>query len=184
MEKEFDQRAIKNRFRVAIFGSARIKNNDRNYKLVYNLAKMIAKENIDIITGGGPGLMQAASRGHHAGRKSKSVHSIGLTISLPHKQETSKHLDIRKDFSRFSGRLDNFMNLSNVVVVSQGGIGTLLEFIYTWQLTQVKQICEIPILLLGEMWIDFIKWVKKEPLKKNLLSIEDLKNVFEELLND
>ena len=165
-------------FRVAIFGSARTEENNPTYKLVFDLAKMIAKEEIDVITGGGPGLMQAANKGHHEGRTNNSVHSIGLTIVLPMEQEESRHLDIKKDFSRFSKRLDNFMTLSNAVVVAPGGIGTMLEFLYTWQLVQVNHICEIPIILLGEMWVDLIKWVQEKPLKKKLLSKEDLRNIF------
>jgi uncharacterized protein (TIGR00730 family) len=174
-------RINKKHFRVAIFGSARTKKNQTTYKMVHTLAKMIAKEEIDLITGGGPGLMDAASRGHHAGRKNKynGSHSIGLTIKLPHEQTKDYHLDIEKDFNKFSGRLDKFMQLSNVVVVAPGGVGTILEFFYTWQLLQVKQICDnIPIILLGSMWKGLIEWIKKQPLKNRLLSKEDLNNIF------
>ncbi|MBT7237632.1 LOG family protein [Candidatus Woesearchaeota archaeon] len=168
----------KDHFRVAIFGSARIKKGDPRYKQVHLLAKMIAKESMDIVTGGGPGLMDSASKGHHAGRKGKKIHSIGLTIKLPKEQVTGYHLDIRKDFNRFSGRLDKFMELSNAVVVAPGGIGTLLEFFYTWQLIQVKHICEIPVILLGENWQGLLVWIKKEMLRKKLMSKEDFKNIF------
>ena len=173
----------KNHFRVAIFGSARLKPNHPAYKLVYQLAKSVAKENIDLITGGGPGLMDAASKGHHAGRKIKGknqndIHSIGLTIKLPHEQYDGYHLDIKKDFAKFSNRLDNFMKLSNVVVVAPGGIGTVLEFFYTWQLLQVKQLCDIPIIMLGSMWEGLIDWVAKQPLKRGLVSKEDFKSIF------
>ena len=73
MKNKSSRKAIKDRFRVAIFGSARIKKDDARYKLIYTLAKRIAAEGIDIVTGGGPGLMDAASRGHHAGRKKKDI---------------------------------------------------------------------------------------------------------------
>ena len=167
-----------NHFRVAIFGSARIKKDDARYKQVFRLAKMIAEEKMDIVTGGGPGLMNAASKGHHAGRKGKRLHSIGLTIKIPNEQFIGYHLDIRKDFKRFSGRLDKFMELSNAVVVAPGGIGTLLEFFYTWQLIQVKHICETPIILLGENWQGLLAWIKKEMLRKKLMSKEDFKSIF------
>jgi len=111
MLKKLDEKVLKNRFRVAIFGSARIKKGDPKYKLIYNLANSIASEGIDIVTGGGPGLMDAASRGHHAGRKNKKIYSVGLTIDLPKEQEEGYHLDIKKDFKRFSRRLDNFIYL-------------------------------------------------------------------------
>ncbi len=168
----------KKHFRVAIFGSARIKPNDPRYKLVYRLAKMIAEKEIDIVTGGGPGLMDAASRGHHKGRKGNGSESIGLTIQLPREQSDGYHLDIKKDFERFSKRLDSFMSLSNVVVVAPGGIGTILELFYTWQLIQVKQVCEMPIILLDDKWDELIEWVKKGPLRAKLMSPEDMDPIF------
>lgn len=168
----------KGHFRVCIFGSARLKEGDPEYDIVYKLSKMIAEEGVDIITGGGPGLMEAASAGHHAGRKDGNTHTFGLTIHLPREQKTSQHLDIKKEFSRFSERLDNFMILSNVVVVAPGGVGTLLEFLYTWQLVQVKHICDIPIILLGEMWPELIQWIEKWPLEHKLLTPEEMHSLF------
>jgi uncharacterized protein (TIGR00730 family) len=166
-------------FRVAIFGSARLSKGDVRYKQVFSLAKMIAKAEMDVVTGGGPGLMDAASRGHHAGRKGKKgAHSIGLTINLPREQHDGYHLDIKKDFMRFSNRLDSFMELSNAVVVAPGGIGTLLELLYTWQLVQVKHICETPIILLGAHWQGLLDWIKKEMVRKKLMSSSDFSNVF------
>ncbi|UCH01815.1 MAG: LOG family protein, partial [Candidatus Bathyarchaeota archaeon] len=82
--------------------------------------------------------------------------------------------DIKKDFSRLSTRLDNFMELANAVVVAPGGVGTLLELFYTWQLMQVKMISHIPIILLGDMWPDFLGWIKKWPLKNKFLEQEDI----------
>lgn len=178
MRTLYNKKLIKKHFRVAIFGSARIKKGDPTYKIVYNLAKKIASEGIDIVTGGGPGLMDAANHGHHAGRKSKEFHSIGLNIRLPKKQKINKHLDIKKEFKRFSERLDSFMELSNAVVVAPGGVGTSLEFFYTWQLVQVTQICDIPIIFLGDMWKDLIYWIKKWPLKRKLLDKKDLDMLF------
>jgi uncharacterized protein (TIGR00730 family) len=165
-------------FHVCIFGSARIKEGDPNYKLVRELSTLIAEEGMDVVTGGGPGIMEAASRGHREGRKDRDTHSIGLNIRLPKEQESNQHLDIKREFSRFSERLDNFMLLSNVVVVAPGGIGTLLEFFYTWQLVQVKHICDIPIILLGDMWGGLIKWIEKWPLKNELISPEDMHTLF------
>ncbi|MAG78619.1 hypothetical protein CL616_04620 [archaeon] len=165
-------------FRVAIFGSARMKKSDPDYYEVQKLAKSLAREEIDVITGGGPGLMDAASKGHHTGRKGKKVHSIGLSIKLPFEKVDSYHLDVKKEFPKFSKRLDTFMKLSNIVVVAPGGIGTILEFFYTWQLMQVKHICSTPIILLGDMWPGLIRWIKKEPLKRKLLNKEDIELVY------
>jgi predicted Rossmann-fold nucleotide-binding protein len=139
---------------------------------------MVSEAGMDVITGGGPGLMNAASEGHHAGRKSNEAHSIGLRIKLPAEQEEAIHLDIKKEFHYFSNRLDTFMRLSNAVVIASGGVGTLLELFYTWQLMQIEQICNIPIILLGDMWLDLVYWIKKWPLKNRLLDIEDVKLLF------
>jgi uncharacterized protein (TIGR00730 family) len=168
----------KEHFRVAIFGSARLKRDSPEYKQVYQLAKIISEQNMDLVTGGGPGLMEAATKGHKEGRGKNNVHTFGLTISLPFEQRQDKHLDIRKDFDKFSQRLDSFMKLSNAIVVTPGGVGTLLELSYTWQLMQVKHICNIPIILIGDMWADFTKWIKKWPLRKKLLGKGDIELLY------
>ncbi len=68
--------------------------------------------------------------------------------------------------------------ISNAIVVAPGGVGTLLEFMYAWQLVQVKHICDIPIILLGEMWSDFMAWVERWPLKNGLISGSDMSSLF------
>ena len=174
MTDETKKEMNKKRFYVVIFGSARIEPEDPNWHLIYDLAKGLAEEGIDLVTGGGPGLMDAASVGHHAGDVYRSALSIGLQIKLPKEQRDSEHLDIKKEFSRFSTRLENFIEFANVVVVAPGGVGTLLELLYTWQLLQVNMIQDIPIILLGNMWQDLIRWIKKWPLKNRFLKQEDL----------
>ena len=166
-------------FRVSIFGSARLKMEAKEYKMIYSLAKMLGQRGIDIINGGGPGLMEAASKGHKsAGKKRKNSHVIGLNIKLPIEQKFNPDLDIKKTFTRFSGRLDAFMSLSNAFIVAPGGVGTLLEMLYAWQLMQVNQTCNVPIILLGDMWPGFVKWVEKEQLKRKLISERDLNLLF------
>ena len=167
-------------FRVTIYGSARLKKDDKAFKQVKSLAKMLGEKGIDIVTGGGPGLMQAASLGHSLGMKNskKPSHSIGLLIKLPKEQKTAEFLNIKKEFQRFSNRLDKFMELSNVFVVAPGGIGTTLELFYTLQLIQVKQTCNIPIILIGNMWPPLIKWLEDYPLKNKLMNKEDLSPIF------
>lgn len=178
MVASLEQEMHTNHFRVVIFGSARIKEGTKQYKQIYNLAKLIGAEGYDVVTGGGPGLMDAAMSGHFDGRKDSSVHGIGLQIKLPKEQADSKHLDVKAEFSRFSERLDTFMMLANVVVVAPGGVGTLLELLYTWQLMQVKQTCKIPIILLGDMWPEFLAWIKKWPLKHKLLDNVDFDLIY------
>jgi uncharacterized protein (TIGR00730 family) len=174
--KMFKKENQKNEFRVTIFGSARIKEDDQNYMQIKNLATMLGERGIDIVTGGGPGLMEAASKGHKIGQKKskKKSHSIGLLIKLPTEQKASKFLDIKKNFNRFSNRLDNFMSLSNAFVVATGGVGTILEFFYALQLMQVKQTCNVPIILIGKMWPELISWLEKYPVKNGRMKKTDL----------
>lgn len=174
----FKDELKKRDFRVTIFGSARIKSNDKIYKQVKDLAKKIGKHGFDIVTGGGPGLMEAASIGHEIGDKDGKAESIGLTIELPWESEENGHLEIKKHFDHFSGRLDHFMALSSAIVVTPGGIGTCLELFYTWQLVQVKHICPIPIILIGTMWKKLIIWAKKYPLKEGLISPKDFSSIY------
>lgn len=169
-----DDELKQSHFRVAIFGSARIIKDSLEYTEVFNLARMIAEAGMDLITGGGPGLMDGASEGYHAGKKNASQHSIGLNIRLPREQEETAHLDIKKNFERFSQRLDHFILLSNAVVVAPGGIGTLLELFYTWQLMQVKHICTMPIVLMGDRWTGLIEWLRSKLLGTGLIDSVDL----------
>lgn len=171
------------RFRVVIFGSARIHAGDSIYEQVRRLARLLGREGMDVVTGGGPGLMEAANRGHREGREDPTSldlasKSYGLNIKLPFEQGFNPHVDIKHEFNRFSERLDHFMGLANAVVVAPGGVGTLLELAYTWQLMQVEHICNVPIVLLGEMWRDFLRWVQQWPLEKALLDLEDSELLF------
>jgi len=170
----------KNEFRVTIFGSARMKKGSIVYRQIHGLGKMLAEMGIDIVTGGGPGIMAAASNGHKEGRKNKNngSHAIGLEIKLPKEQKTNDGVDILRKFKRFSNRLDNFMLLSNVIVVAPGGVGTLLELFYSWQLVQVNQICHIPIILIGKHYKGLLKWLAKYPMKKKYFDKKDLDLIF------
>lgn len=163
-------------YRVTIFGSARIKEGDIIYQDVFRIAEGLAELGFDIVTGGGPGLMQAANAGHKS--VSTDTHSIGLNIRLPFEQEANKYLDLKKDFDRFSERLDTFMSLTDAVVVAPGGIGSLLELFYAWQLVQVQHICETPIILFGDMWAGLLKWLRSEVLERRLFDTQDLHNLF------
>lgn len=165
-------------FRVSIFGSARIKRGDPIYKNIKKLAFELGKRDIDVVTGGGPGLMEAANRGHRLGSKNNESHSIGLNIRLPHEQKPNTSIDVLQGFNIFSNRLDNFMLLSDAVIVAPGGIGTALEFLYTWQLIQTKKICNIPIIFIGSMWDGLIEWFRNYPMKKKYLDKEDLEHIF------
>lgn len=133
----------------------------------------------DIVTGGGPGMMDAANKGHIDGTpgKTNNSHSIGFTIRLPWETEANKHLDIKRHFNTFSNRLDHFMIVSHVAIITPGGVGTCLELFYAWQLTQVHHIEKMPIIVIGKMWEELVKWAKKYPLKAGLVSPGDFDNI-------
>jgi uncharacterized protein (TIGR00730 family) len=174
----FKEELKKNRFRVSIFGSSRVKKNDPTYKKVHMLAEELGRRGIDVITGGGPGIMAAANTGHNVGSEKTHAVSFGLNIFLPHEQKLNKGVQVEKRFKRFSLRLDDFMLLSNAVVVAHGGVGTLLELFYVWQVLQVKHINRIPIILMGKQWEGLLQWLKDDPLRHGYFEKNDYKLLF------
>lgn len=168
----------KGRFRIAIFGSARVKQHDAVYKQVFELARRIGRRGYDVVTGGGPGLMEAANSGHMLGDKAGAASSIGLVIHLPFENKGNQFLEYRHRYMHFSKRLDDFLALSDVLVVTKGGIGTLLELYYMWQHLQVHHVEYKPIILIGRMWEQLVHWMKKEILPENLVSAEDFDYIY------
>lgn len=163
-------------YRVCIFGSARIKPDTRQYAEVYELARYLSWEGIDVLTGGGPGLMEAANMGARLGREEKKTKSLsyGLSIQLEFEPEPNRHLDIKRHHHKFSSRLDDFIRLSNSVVCTPGGIGTLLEFFFVWQLIQVKHATPRPIVLMERsFWEGVLEWMKAAPLARGLVGEKD-----------
>ncbi len=162
------------RFRVCIFGSARIRPEDPTYETVYQMARLLSELNIDVVTGGGPGLMEAANRAVRDAKNGVSQ-SIGLPIHLPRAQErANKHLDIKSEHKRFSSRLDEFMRLSHAVIVAPGGIGTILELMYVWQLIQVGMVEPRAVVLLDRaLWSGFLEWMRECILGRGFISPGD-----------
>jgi uncharacterized protein (TIGR00730 family) len=163
-------------YRVCIFGSARIKPDTKQYSDVYELARYLGWEGIDVLTGGGPGLMEAANMGARLGREEKKTKSLsyGLSIQLEFEPEPNRHLDIKRHHHKFSSRLDDFIRLSNSVVCTPGGIGTILELFFVWQLIQVKHATPRPIVLLERaFWEGVLEWMKEQPLMRGLLGDKD-----------
>ena len=173
LERELSEMEVE-RYRVCIFGSARIRPEDPLYQLVKRTAGLLAAQGIDVVTGGGPGLMEAANSAvlEVQGREAQS---IGLTIFLPRSQElANKHLDIKSEHRRFSSRLDEFMVLSDAVIVAPGGIGTMLELMYVWQLIQVGMITPRPVVLLDRsMWEGLLAWMRENLLGRRLVGPHD-----------
>jgi uncharacterized protein (TIGR00730 family) len=163
-------------FRVCIFGSARIKPHDEYYVLTENIAHLMGEQGIDVLTGGGRGLMEAAMKGVRAGREisgSKSK-SFGVTIELNKWEPPSEHIDIKYHHRRFSSRLDDFMRLSNAIIVTPGGIGTCLELFFAWQLLQLGHITDRPMILIGrEFWKGLLEWFDEYLIARGLVSPGD-----------
>jgi len=171
--KEVDRILKKKSFKVVIFGSARLKPGNFAYDEVFNLAEMIGARGMDLVTGGGPGLMEAAGLGHHKGRTSKKAKSIGLAIHIPHERIRKAGIDVETNFTNFSDRLEEFELLANAIVIAPGGVGTMLEFFYTWQLLQTRKIKHIPVIMLGEIWVEFMRWIKNHPVKHGFIDDEE-----------
>ncbi|HEU4753092.1 MAG TPA: LOG family protein, partial [Armatimonadota bacterium] len=172
-------RALENtNYRVCIFGSARIWPKDPIYHQVFSLAQSLSERGIDVVTGGGPGLMEAANRGVSAAKHRRSK-SYGLPLDLPTLVERpNRHLDIKSAHKRFSSRLDEFIRLSHAVVVAPGGIGTLLELMYVWQLLQLRTVEPRPMILLGqEYWSGLMDWMRAGPAAMRLVDPRDLEYV-------
>jgi uncharacterized protein (TIGR00730 family) len=162
-------------FRVCLFGSARIQSQDPLYQTVFQLSRELAARGMDIVTGGGPGLMEAANAGVRAAQHERS-RSYGLTLDLPSLVEPpNAHLDIKRSHRLFSSRLDEFVRLSHAVVVAPGGIGTLLELVYVWQLLQIEMVEPRPVILLGaEFWRGLLLWMNTEQAAGGFVSPRDM----------
>jgi uncharacterized protein (TIGR00730 family) len=164
-------------FRVTIFGSSRIARGDALYNAAKDLAFQLARLGCDIVTGGGPGLMEAANEGAQEGDLSGKTKSYGLHIQLPFEYHPNKYIDRLALHRTFFSRLHHFVRLSHAYIVLPGGVGTTLETFMIWQLLQVGYIKDRPLVLLGEMWHGLLEWMRKEMLPHNLVYERDLEIV-------
>ena len=156
---------------VTVFGSARTPVNDPFYKASVTLAKGLAKHNFAIITGGGPGIMEAANRGA-AEAKGKSV---GLNIELPFEQCGNRFANVPVNFHYFFSRKVCFVKYSMGFVFMPGGFGTLDEFFEVLTLVQTHRISRFPLILFGkEYWTGLMKWMKATLQKDGFISAGDL----------
>jgi len=145
-------------YRVTIFGSSRMHAGDELYLEVRRLAQELAAMGCDIITGGGPGLMQAANEGELLGDIGNMTYSIGLNVELPHEQAPNPFVEKLYHHGTFFSRLHHFVQLSSAFVVMRGGIGTTLEALMIWQLCQVGHLKRRPLIMVGGMWRDLVDW--------------------------
>jgi uncharacterized protein (TIGR00730 family) len=164
------------RYRVTIFGSARARPGSFVYEEVKRVATALADMGCDIITGGGPGLMQAANEGAVAAKAPERHRSVGIRVDLPFEQEVNPFVEQAFEHKTFFSRLHHFVLTSDAFVVSPGGIGTVLELTLIWQLLQVKHVYDTPLILVGNMWAEFVEWAKRNLLKPelSLASPEDM----------
>jgi len=162
-------------FRVAIFGSARIPRDHWVHTAVRDLARELALMGCAVITGGGPGLMEAANEG--AALAGASASNIGIRVHLPFEQQVNPFVDESYEHRTFFSRLHHFVLASDAFVVVPGGIGTVLELSAIWQLLQVRKMrSEVPLILVGKMWADFVAWARTYLLRPDfeLAALEDI----------
>jgi uncharacterized protein (TIGR00730 family) len=148
------------RYRVTIFGSARIEPATFAYEEVKRLARALTEMGCDVVTGGGPGLMLAANEGATSAGQEKKGSSIGIRVNLPFEQEVNPFVQEVYEHGTFFTRLHHFVLASDAFVITPGGIGTLLEAAMIWQLLQVRHITDTPLIFIGKMWSDLIEWVR------------------------
>jgi uncharacterized protein (TIGR00730 family) len=161
-------------YRVSIFGSSRIRRGDPVYDEVKRLSYELAHMGIDIVTGGGPGLMEAANSGAIEGQIESHARSFGLAIHLPSEEQSNPFVDKVFRHRTFFSRLHHFVRLSSAFIVMPGGIGTALELFMVWQLLQVKHMKEHPVILVGTMWTGLIDWISETMVSRGLVSPPDL----------
>jgi uncharacterized protein (TIGR00730 family) len=157
---------------VAIFGSARTLPDDPFYQAARETAALLARAGFAVITGGGPGIMEAANRGaHEAGGM-----SVGCNIELPHEQKSNDYLTLSLKFKYFFVRKMMFVKYSNAFIIFPGGFGTLDELFESLTLIQTRKIRNFPVVLYGSTyWGGMIDWIRSTVLSKANISEEDLK---------
>lgn len=160
---------------VTIFGSARTQPDGKYYHAAMEIAKGLAKHNLAVVTGGGPGIMEAANKGAcQAGGK-----SVGLNIELPHEQSGNRFANVPVRFHYFFSRKVCFVKYSFAFVFMPGGFGTLDEFFEVLTLVQTQRIPQFPLILFGsDHWKGLLSWMKTHLEKEALISPGDL-NLFQ-----
>ena len=156
---------------VTIFGSARTKPDDKFYRAAHDIAMGLAKHNLAVVTGGGPGIMEAANKG----AEKNGGKSVGLNIELPHEQTGNRYANVPVHFHYFFARKVCFVKYSLGFVYMPGGFGTLDELFEVLTLVQTQRIPQFPIILFGrEYWKGLIAWMKTRLEKDALISPGDL----------
>jgi uncharacterized protein (TIGR00730 family) len=156
---------------ITFFGSARCRKGEQLYENTYDLAKLLSKNGFNIITGGGPGVMEAANKG----AKESGVKSVGINIELPYEQKLNNYATTKLSVKYFFVRKVLFLKYAMAYIVMPGGFGTLDEFTEALTLIQTKKMRPFPIVLVGSSyWAGLIEWMKTTQLDTGKISKEDL----------
>jgi uncharacterized protein (TIGR00730 family) len=156
---------------VSIFGSARTLPDSPYYQLTETIARRLSDAGFSVVSGGGPGIMEAANRGAFHGKSP----SIGLNIQLPHEQRTNSYQDISQSFRHFFARKYMFVRFANAYVVMPGGFGTLDELLEALTLIQTGKSRRIPIILVHTpFWSGLIEWFRSTLVGEGVISPEDV----------
>ncbi len=168
---EATERLAEVRPAVSIFGSARIARDSNNYRLTEKIARLLSDAGFSVVSGGGPGVMEAANKGAFEG---KSM-SIGLNIQLPHEQKANHYQDISQSFRHFFARKYMFVKVAAAYVVMPGGFGTLDELLEALTLIQTGKTPRIPLILVGtEFWGGLLDWFRERLVAENMINPEDV----------
>lgn len=161
---------------VSIFGSARLGPGTKYYKIAEEIGSLLAQKGLSVITGGGPGIMEAANKGAVQINVKNAGKSIGLNIQLPHEQKPNECLDRSKTFHYFFIRKVMFVKYAKAIIIMPGGYGTFDEFFEIMTLLQTRKISSIPLILIDrEFWSPMLDFFQKQMLKMGLIDKEDLK---------
>jgi uncharacterized protein (TIGR00730 family) len=156
---------------VSIFGSARIREDHPAYAAARETAKLFAKAGFSVITGGGPGAMEAANRGAQEG----GGVSVGFNIELPHEQGVNPYCDIALTFRHFYARKVMFVKAAEAFVIFPGGFGTLDEMFEALTLIQTGKIVDFPVVLFGrDYWGELVDWLRARALAEGMINADDL----------
>ena len=156
---------------VSIFGSARTTPDHADYQLAEQIARLLSDAGFSVVSGGGPGIMEAANKGAHAGKSP----SIGLNIQLPHEQMENDYQDISLRFRHFFSRKVMFVKYASAYIVLPGGFGTLDELAEILTLVQTGRTRRIPIILVkNDFWQGLVKWMETTLVPAGVISPSDL----------
>ena len=162
--------------KIAVFGSARVKEDTNLYKAAEKLGKQLVEARYVVVTGGGPGVMSAVNKGALSAKQGNETVSIAQAIYLPFEKGVNPYVEEYEQHETFYSRLKTFADC-DAFIVTPGGIGTLLEMAMIYQLVQAQHMDKKPIICVGKMWRTLRNWIQDEMLYNGFLSNEEMKLV-------